>query len=189
MDISTVFGVMVAFGLIMWSLFMGGDVLAFWDVPSVLIVFGGTLGTTLISYPLKEVLGVAKVVRNAFFAKKQQLAPLLSMMVDFATKARRDGILALEGDLKTIRDPFFSKALQLAIDGLEPQSLEAILTTELDFIEQRHKLGADVFATMGALSPAMGLIGTLIGLVQMLQNMDDPSTIGPAMAVALITTF
>ena len=105
------------------------------------------------------------------------------------TRSRKEGILALEKEIKNIKEEFFKKGIQLSIDGLEPQEIKDILETEVDFIRTRHELGAEIFTTMGTFAPALGMIGTLIGLVQMLQTMDDPSSIGPAMAVALLTTF
>jgi chemotaxis protein MotA len=103
--------------------------------------------------------------------------------------ARREGILALEKKVEDVQDPFFSKGVGLMIDGIEPSALSRILQTELDYLSERHRLGAEIFSSMGNFAPAMGMMGTLIGLVKMLMQMDDPSSIGPAMAVALITTF
>ena len=110
-------------------------------------------------------------------------------MVDFAQITRREGILALQGQSDKIADPFMAKGITLAIDGLEPDIISSILETEIEFIEERHRLGAEIFTTMGNFAPAMGMVGTLIGLVQMLMQMDDPKKIGPSMAVALLTTF
>lgn len=187
MDIATIIGVVSAFGLVLMAI--GGGIGSFINAPSVLIVVGGTIGATLIAYPLKDVMGVVGVVKNAFFNKEYKESDTISMLVDFASKARKDGILALENETKDLEDLFLTRGIQLAVDGQEPEAIENILCTEIDAIKKRHKLGADVLATMGTISPAMGLIGTLIGLVQMLQNMSDPSSIGPSMAVALLTTF
>lgn len=109
--------------------------------------------------------------------------------MEYANRARREGILALEPLLRDIKDDFLRKGLQLTVDGLEPQTIQEILQTEVSYLEDRHEAGANLLATMGSLAPALGMIGTVIGLVQMLQRMADPSSIGPAMAVALITTF
>ena len=114
---------------------------------------------------------------------------VIKKFVDLGSKARREGILALESDVKDIPDEFLKKGLQMSVDGLEPQAIQEILITEVDYLRERHQLGAEIFSTMGTFAPALGMIGTLIGLVQMLQTMDDPSAIGPAMAVALLTTF
>jgi len=189
MDIATIVGVISAFGLVLMAIFMGGGLNIFVNVPALMIVVGGTFGVTLISYPLKDVLGVIKVVQKALFSKSVAVKELIERFINFANKTRREGILALESEIKGVEDEFLKKGVQLSIDGLEPQEIQDILDTELDFIKNRHYLGAEVFTTMGTYAPAMGMIGTLIGLVQMLQSMEDPSTIGPAMAIALLTTF
>jgi chemotaxis protein MotA len=155
-----------------------------------MIVVGGTLGTTMINYPLKEMMGAISVVKNAFFSGGGLAAEeVIKTFTDLSSKARREGILALESDVKEIGDDFMKKGLQMSVDGLEPQSIEEILATEIDYLRGRHQVGAEIFTTMGTFAPALGMIGTLVGLVQMLQSMDDPSSIGPAMAVALLTTF
>jgi len=189
MDIATVFGVISAFGLVLLAIMMGGGIGLFINVQSLLIVLGGTLGVTLINYPLKDVLGVMSVVKNALFTRTLAIGEMIQKFNDFAQKTRKEGILALEKELENVNDAFMKKGVQLSIDGMEPAQIRQILETELDFIQTRHKSGAEIFTTMGTFAPAMGMIGTLIGLVQMLQSMDDPSSIGPAMAVALLTTF
>ena len=134
-------------------------------------------------------LVVFKVVKKALFSKNIAVDKLIKMFVAYATKTRKEGLLALESELKAVEDDFIKKGIQMSIDGMEIQEIKGIMDTEIDFVRSRHQLGAEVFSTMGTFAPAMGMIGTLIGLVQMLQSMDDPSTIGPAMAVALLTTF
>lgn len=189
MDIATVAGIFAAFGLVLSSMALGGGLSLFINVPSMLIVVGGTIGATFINYPLKEVFGIGGVVKNAFFHQTRPTSELISTLVDFAGKARKDGILGLQSVAKEVGDAFLEKGIQMAVDGQEADNIENILSTEIDYIRDRHKLGAEIMTVMGTFAPAMGLIGTLIGLVQMLQNMSDPSTIGPAMAVALLTTF
>lgn len=189
MDIATLLGVVSAFGLVVVAIFMGGGLGLFINIPSALIVIGGTLGTTMINYPLGDMLKVVSVVKNALFSNTMSGSNLIERFVDFANKSRREGILALESEIKTVKNEFLQKGIQLSIDGLEPQEIREILETEVEFIRSRHQLGAELFTTMGTFAPALGMIGTLIGLVQMLQSMDDPSSIGPAMAVALLTTF
>jgi len=189
MDIATVLGVISAFGLVLLAIFMGGGLALFVNIPALMIVIGGTLGATMINYPLKDVFGVFNVVRKALFTQNISINDLMNRFLDFARRSRKEGILALESEIKKVNDEFLKKGVQLSIDGLEPQEISNILETEVDFIRSRHQLGAEIFTTMGAFAPALGMIGTLIGLVQMLQSMDDPSTIGPAMAVALLTTF
>lgn len=189
MDIATVVGIVSAFGLVFVAIFMGGGINIFVNVPALMIVVGGTLGVTMINYPLKEVLGVFKVVQKALFSKTIPVHELIEKFIGFANKTRKEGILALEAEIKDVQDEFLKKGVQLSIDGLEPQEIRDILDTEIDYVRNRHQLGAEVFSSMGTFAPAMGMIGTLIGLVQMLQSMEDPSTIGPAMAIALLTTF
>jgi chemotaxis protein MotA len=129
------------------------------------------------------------VVKNAFFARTSDPGELIERLMAFSAKSRKEGILSLENELAGMDEAFLKKGVQLSIDGLEPAEISNLMEVEMDFIKSRHQLGAEIFTTMGTYAPAMGMIGTLIGLVQMLQNMDDPSTIGPAMAVALLTTF
>lgn len=189
MDITTIIGIISAFTLVISAILFGGSLSMFINIPSLMIVVGGTIGAAMINYPLPDIVKVTKVVRNAFFFKAFTAKELIGNFVNLAGTARREGILALETALNDINDDFMKKGLQLSVDGLEPVSIKDILDTEVGNIQERHKLGAEIFTTLGTFAPAMGMIGTLIGLVQMLQTMDDPSSIGPAMAVALLTTF
>ena len=189
MDIATIIGIVTGFGLMIAAILMGGGMVWFINYPSLMIVVGGTIGVTLINYPLGAVFGVMSVIKNALFHKESSPVEIIKNLVEFSRVARREGILALQSMIKNVDDEFLIKGINLAIDGLEPQVIGDILDTELEQLENRHKFGAEVFTTMGAFAPAMGMMGTLIGLVQMLQQMDDPSSIGPAMAVALLTTF
>lgn len=189
MDLATVIGIVLAFGLVVSGIMSGSSLMIFVDVPSMLIVGGGTIGATLVNYPLPHVLGVLKVFKQAFLTRSQSPAQIITQFMEYANRARREGILALEPLLRDIKDDFLRKGLQLTVDGLEPQTIQEILQTEVSYLEDRHEAGANLLATMGSLAPALGMIGTVIGLVQMLQRMSDPSSIGPAMAVALITTF
>ena len=189
MDLATIIGIVSAFSLVLVAVASGGGLSWFLDGPSALIVLGGTFGAVLVNYPLADVLGVIKVAQNAFFKKGQKAKAAIELLVMMSKISRRDGMLALQNMTHRLRDPFLIKAVNLLIDGLEPLDLTNILDTELDFIEERHRLGAEIFTTMGNYAPAMGMTGTLIGLVQMLMRMNDPSSIGPAMSVALVTTF
>jgi chemotaxis protein MotA len=152
-------------------------------------VLGGTLGAILVYFPLENLLGMGGIIRQVFFAQSQSTSSLIATIIDLAGRARREGILSLQNVSNETDDEFLVKGINLVVDGIEESVIEQILATEVDFIEERHKNGADMLASMGALSPAFGMIGTLIGLVIMLQNLQDTSAIGPAMAVALITTF
>ncbi len=190
MDIATIIGIVAAFGLVGFAIFNGsGGLGAFVDASSLAIVFGGTAGAVLIAFPLKQVIGAFSVVKKAFLHRPADPAGLIESLSSLANKARREGILALEAAIDDASDEFLKQGIQLTVDGQDPTAIEAILTTEIESLQDRHKTGADLFATAGAFAPALGLIGTLIGLVQMLLNMNDPNAIGPAMAVALLTTF
>ena len=189
MDITTLIGIMVSFGLVITSILMGGDGSWFLNGPSLMIVIGGTMGATLLAYPLSEVMGVFGVVKNVFLQKSQITSELIPLISGFAKKARQEGILSFESQLSEIEDEFLVKGIQMAIDGMESSAIEEVMATEINYLEERHKLGSEIFTTMGAFAPAVGMLGTIIGLVQMLMQMEDPSTIGAPMAVALLTTF
>jgi chemotaxis protein MotA len=188
-DLATLLGIMVAAGLVIGSILTGGSAAWFINYPALMIVLGGTMGATLINYPLSDVVSVFKVTKNAFRHKSSQPMSLIPKMVGFAKRARREGILSFETHLKTVEDPFMVRCMQMAIDGMEADSMEEVLNTEIMWLEERHRLGAEIFSTMGSFAPAIGMLGTIIGLVQMLMVMKDPTAIGPPMAVALLTTF
>ena len=189
MDLATILGMVVSFGMIMAALFAGGSPTLFVDLPSVFIVVGGTLGATLTHYPLGTVIRIGAVIRKTMVSKLPASNLIIDQFMDYANRARREGILALEPIIKTIDDPYLRKGLQLTVDGLEPEAIQNIMETEINTTEGRHEVGVELLSALAGYSPALGMIGTVIGLVQMLRNMEDPSSIGPAMAVALITTF
>jgi chemotaxis protein MotA len=189
MDLATIVGIFSAFALVLLAMASGGGLGIFLDWPSVLIVCGGTLGVTLVNYTMSEVVSLVAVTRRVFFHRLEPIPRIISQFMELSIKARRDGILALEAQIMQIRDPFMGMGMTLALDGVAPENIKEILQTEIDRLAERHRLGAEMFTTMGTFAPALGMIGTLIGLVQMLRSMEDPSRIGPAMAVAIITTF
>jgi len=188
-DFATIIGILSGFGLVIIAMAAGGGLGWFIDGPSAMIVLGGTFGAVLINYPISDVLSVLQVAQNAFRGRKQKTGVVIGQMVEMSKISRREGLMSLQKMTQQTRDPFLVKAINLVIDGVEPSQLSNILETELDFVGERHRLGAEIFTTMGNFAPAMGLVGTLIGLVQMLRQMNEPGSIGPAMAVALITTF
>ncbi|GMT41747.1 MAG: chemotaxis protein MotA [bacterium] len=188
MDIATILGIVGGMGLIVGAI-GGSNLILFVSVPSAMIVMGGTVAAVLVNYPFKSVLGTLPIIKNAFFSKVKEAAGMIPTLVDFGQRARRDGILALQEVPGELDDPFLAKGIQLAVDGMEPQIIMKVLETEIEYIKERHKSGAEIVMAFGIFAPAFGMLGTLIGLVLMLQNMDDPSSIGPAMALALITTF
>ena len=186
MDIATIIGIVSAFTLIIMGM---KTPVAFINVESILIVVGGTLAATLIANPLSEVFALPGIYMRAIKISAQVPSELIEKIVGFAETARREGILALEQAVEEADDAFLSDGVRLAVDGTEPDLIADILDTELTFLESRHKFGQELFQRMGDTGPAFGMIGTLIGLVLMLQSMEDPSAIGPAMAVALLTTL
>ena len=189
MDIATIVGLISGTLLLLWAIMGKSDIGAFIDSGSVAIVVGGASAAALISFPINNLFGVAKVVKNCFFSKSRNTKDLIEEMVGFAEVARRDGILALENVSGDIQDPFLLSGIQMAVDGTDPDLIESIMLSDLESVEARHAEGKALFDNIGRFAPAFGMIGTLIGLVIMLQNMEDPSSIGPAMAVALLTTM
>ncbi len=188
MDIASIIGIAGGIGLIVAAI--GGESLVFFvSIPSVLIVGLGTCSAVLVNYPLKECIGAIVVFKKAFLFKQGKPEELIPMLVDFGKKARSDGILVLQNEVGKINEPFILKGIQLAIDGMEPPTIMKILENEIEYMKERHKAGYDIILSFGTFAPAFGMIGTLVGLVLMLQQMDDPSKIGPAMSLALITTF
>lgn len=189
MDLATLLGMVISFGLVSAAIVSGGSFMLFVDAASMLIVFGGTIGATLTHYPLSTVLSVGKIVRKTLVGQTPSTTGILEQFMDFANRARREGILSLEPVINGLSDPYLKKGMQLTVDGLEPESIQAIMEAEMNNVESRHETGIELMSALAAYAPALGMIGTVIGLVQMLQTMNDPSSIGPAMAVALITTF
>ena len=189
MDLSTLLGIVCAFGLMILAIMNGSGLMVFIEPQSLLIVAGGTLGALFVHYPFKEVFRALSVAQKTFFFQDQPPTNLIGQLTEFAGKARKEGLLSLQSMAKEVDDPFLVKGLQMAADGHEPEALEQMLIREIDYIRERHDSGANIFASLGVYAPAIGMVGTLIGLVQMLQNMNDPSSIGPAMAIALLTTF
>jgi len=189
MDLSTVIGIVAAFGLMVSAIMQGGSLLIFINVPSLIIVLGGTIGSALVHYPFGDLTSAFSVARKAFFHRRHSSVDTIGKLISYAGKARKEGILSLQSVMNEIDDEFFLKGLQMAVDGQEPEALKDMLEREIEYVMERHTKGADIFNALAAYAPALGMIGTLIGLVQMLQTMDNPSSIGPAMAVALITTF
>lgn len=189
MDLGSLFGFLATWALVFWALLSGGDLMIFYDFPSVILVLGGSITTLFACYPPRYLKSVFKVVMKGFLTKPQSIETLIAQIVSFAEAARKDGILSLENKTREIKDPFLVAGIQMAVDGTDPEMIEEILTNEVDNMTERHALGKAILDSYGKYGPAFGMIGTLVGLVIMLQNMDDPSKIGPGMAVAILTTL
>lgn len=188
-DFGTVLGIAGAFGLVFLAILIGGRITSFIDFGSALIVIGGTMGATFVNYPIAEVIRSLDVVRTVIWPDTHSGLARLRHIIDLSNRARSDGALALEPLIAVEDDPFLRKGLQLIADGLPEEEVQRTLEIDLQHIDDRHRRGAQVFQSMANIAPAMGLIGTLIGLVHMLENLNDPAKIGPGMATALLTTF
>ncbi|NPA16138.1 motility protein A [Persephonella sp.] len=191
MDIATLIGIVGALLLLVISIALGGSPLAFVNIPSLLIVVGGGFAASLTSYPLKELLAGVKAIGKAFKPGLPDPVEHIDFLVEVVNKARKNGILALESDIDNFyeKDPFFGDIMRMLIDGQDIEEIKSNADTALMKIDQDLSTEVAVWEALGELFPAFGMIGTLIGLIQMLQNLNDPSALGPGMAVAMITTL
>ncbi|MCP5151529.1 MAG: flagellar motor protein PomA [Ectothiorhodospiraceae bacterium] len=187
MDLATLIGLLAALGVIVGAIATGGDFMLFINVPSLLIVIGGTIGSVLMKFPLGTFFGAFKVAMKAFLHKSESPEKIIEEGLQLANTARKNGLLALES--VEVANEFLKKGIQLCVDGHDPDFVRRMLNKDINQAIERHDTGQSIFKSIGDLAPAMGMIGTLIGLVQMLSAMDDPKAIGPAMAVALLTTL
>jgi chemotaxis protein MotA len=188
-DIATVLGLLLGTFMVFLGIFIGGDIGSYLNAPSVLIVVGGAMGATLASYPLARFFKLYKVAGKALFDRSAEPQGMIRQLVELAEVARRDGILALEGMIAEMNDDFLVRGVQMAVDGTDPEIIQSVMETELENLLERHESGKGMLDALGRYAPAFGMIGTLIGLVAMLKNMDDPSKIGAGMAAALLTTL
>ncbi|MCD8502659.1 MAG: flagellar motor protein MotP [Bacillaceae bacterium] len=192
LDIMTPLGIGLGLTMAMMAIFTNSGlqgVQYFLDPASLFVVIGGMIGAIFISFSLAEVKLVPKVLKEAFREDRQDLTELIDTFVDLSSKARREGLLALEAGIEEVDDVFIKKGVLLAVDGIEPEIIKDIMMAEVVAMEERHKKARAVIEKAGEYAPAWGMIGTLIGLVLMLQNLNDPSTLGPNMAIALLTTL
>ena len=189
MDKGTLVGIVAGMGVVIGAMFMGGSIMAFIDIPSLLIVLGGTIAATLVNFPMGDVIGAMKISQKVLKEEIMPSSKYIEQIVDISKKARTNGLLAIEEDLNNVDDDFLKVTLQHVVNGTEAEDLNKIMDGELALMAQRHKIGQKMFTAMGTYSPAFGMIGTLIGLIAMLQNLEDPAAVGPGMAMAMITTF
>ena len=190
MDIASLLGIILGFSMVIFGILSAGaDIGSYIDVPSIIITLGGSISGVLASNKLKDFIGGLKSITLAF--KEEVLDPgaVISNVINLANVARKEGLLALEEASNDIEDPFLKKGIMLVVDGTDAELVRGILETELVCLEDRHKKVIGFWDKWAELGPAWGMIGTLVGLVNMLNNMEDPSSIGPSMAVALITTL
>ncbi|MHC4572561.1 MAG: motility protein A [Planctomycetota bacterium] len=189
MDIATIIGTLLGFIVITTAIVAGGGWQIFIHLPSLAITIGGMLCATLIHFSLPQFLGIFSIVKKTIVAKIPTQSEMIQRMVNYAAINRRDGALALEQEIPKVNSLFFSKALQMVVGGQDPDEIRQLLSLEVQHLQERHSRGKKILEFMGAAAPAFGMIGTLIGLIQMLRNLDSPDSIGSGMAVALITTF
>jgi chemotaxis protein MotA len=190
MDKATVGGLILGVGLVLGAIIVGGGgLMPFVDVPSLMITVGGSFAAILINFPMPKVLMLPPVIKNCFFTSLPDPPEVIAQFKAFATTARRDGLLALENDVAEINDDFLKRGMEQVVGGASREDLQSGLETEVSQIESRHQTGKKIVDSIAAAAPAFGMIGTLIGLVQMLRSLDDPSQIGGGMAVALLTTL
>ena len=193
MDLATLIGIIAGMALMIYGIVSGDQGVAalgnFVDLNSVWITFGGSFMAVLASSNLKDYLNGLKSIKITFKSPKLDEAGTIKNVMDLSNIARKEGLLALEEAANNLEDEFLKKGVLLVVDGTDPELVRAILETELDCLESRHKKNMGFWDNVASMGPAWGMIGTLIGLVNMLKKLDDPSSIGPAMAVALITTF
>lgn len=189
LDITTVGGLVLGWGLVIWAIASQPGAPFFLDVASLMIVLGGTLGSTLINIPAERLRAFNATFLKVIFHGERKMEGTIRELVAFAERTRREGILVLEQSVERVEDEFLREGIRLAVDGTEPETIRAILEIELNSMEERHQDAAYMWTQVGGYAPAFGMIGTLIGLIQMLQTLDDPSRIGEGMATALVTTF
>ncbi|MGD2094427.1 MAG: MotA/TolQ/ExbB proton channel family protein [Phycisphaerales bacterium] len=189
MDIATIVGILLGFMVIISAIVAGGGWEIFIHIPSMAITIGGMLCATLIHFSLPQFLGIFSVIKKTIIAKIPSQSDLVQNMVNYAAINRRDGALALEQEIHKLSNSFFIKGLQMVVDGQDPEVIRDLMSMEVQHLQERHSTGKKILEFMGAAAPAFGMIGTLIGLVQMLRSLDSPDAIGGGMAVALLTTF
>ncbi|MFN3197559.1 MAG: motility protein A [Bradymonadia bacterium] len=187
MDISTLLGLVGGFGLIIVSILMGGELGLFINIPSLTVVIGGTIAALLVRFSIPETIRTLGLIKMSLFFSLKTKEEVIQQFGELAQIARKEGLLALERI--ELDDPYMAKGIAFCVDGAETRQIEAILTKDIQYMKARHDAGQEILRAVNTSAPAFGMIGTLIGLVQMLANMEDPASIGPAMAVAILTTL
>ena len=189
MDIATILGVILGFTVIIGTMVYEGNVAVFFNIPAFAIVFGGMTCATMIHFSMGQVLGIFSVIKKTLFHKTASANDIIQKMVNYAAINRRDGALALEQEVPKIKDGFLAKCVQMLIDGQDEEAIRDLMELEIQYMQERHGMGKKILEFMGSSSPSFAMVGTLIGLVNMLSKMSDPSKIGSGMAVALVCTF
>ena len=195
MDLTSVAGLIIGTLCFLWAMTWTGSAVdtsklkLFVDMPSVVIVFGGGLAGFLTSFKMNQCINAPKVMMKVFLNASPDMKGTIEKIMEFGVLARRDGVLALEEKISEIKDPYMAKGFRMLVDGVASEAVEATLDAEIEGMGKRHEAGQKIMERLGYYAPAMGMLGTLVGLVLMLANLNDPSKIGGAMAVALLTTY
>ncbi len=189
MDLSTILGVVACFVLVIIGIVTKGPLSAFMDLGSILIVLGGAFSALLASYPLSKLKNIIKVTSKAFGGKQYNFEDTIEQFSQLSYIAKKEGLLAMEKFVSDIDSDFMKRGILLIVDGTDPKMIRSILEMEVDNMLERHNDGQGIYRTLGKYTPAFGMVGTLIGLIIMLQNLSDVSAVGPAMSIALVTTF
>lgn len=189
-DFASFFGVLLAWGALFVALALeGGELRALIHLPAAILVFGGTLGAGIMSFRGNQLATIPALLRKAFTEQRQEVSDIVLLLTRFADKARRSGLLSMERDVEQIQDSFLKQGLQLVMDGTDPEMIREILTTDLHFAEMRRRSEESIFTTLGGFAPTLGIIGTVMGLIHMLTNLNDPGKMGPLIAGAFIATL
>ena len=189
MDLATLIGILFGAACILWGMYDGGDPSRFFSISSIAVTFGGGVASTILAFTLEDIRNVFRALPKLIRRKNQSPYHIIQMLVEMSQKARREGLLALESNQEQIEDSYLRKALELVVDGVEPEIIRDSMQLELDNMGIRHGKGIAFFKTLAAEFPAWGMIGTMLGLINLLRSLDDPSKIGSAMSLALVTTF
>ena len=190
MDLSSILGLVLGFVMLVGGFLLeGGHFTSLLEPTAAMIVFGGTAGATIASFSMEDIKQVPQLFKITFTEKRYEVQELIAILSSFAEKARREGLLSLERETATIDDDFLKQGIQLVVDGTDPALVRDILETQIEFTDQRHKIGSEIFEAAGGYSPTMGIIGTVMGLVHVLSNLADPDSLGPSIAVAFIATL
>lgn len=192
LDVLTPAGLILGILVFVFGVISGSGLdgfLRFFSLSSLIIVLGGVTAALFISFPLKEIKNVFSVVKQAFSSTDTDLNELTKLFVHFSDRARREGLLALEAEVEEVEDPFIKKGILLAVDGIDSDVIVDIMMAEISALEERHRKGRSILEKAGEYAPAWGMLGTLIGLILMLNDLNDPGQLGPSMAIALITTL
>ncbi|MBP1719578.1 MAG: motA [Deltaproteobacteria bacterium] len=189
MDKASIIGIVLGIGAVLGGQALeGGSIHSLMQLAAAIIVFGGTFGAVFLSYPFQNVMGSFKDIKNILKEPPQDPFQIITQITQYANKARKEGILSLEKELKTIEDPFLKKSLAMAVDGVEPHLIREAMETELEYLDEHGKVNSKVWKAAGGYAPTIGILGAVLGLIHVMENLNDPSKLGSGIAVAFVAT-